>query len=261
MRSHNFQILTKSYFHELLNTYLNFENKIYLEVTNKHAVIDDSPVNHFNIGLYKKIQTVNNKAFYMFLLWEKINDSFESLNKFCIKHLDENIINLQNIPHDFILNSENYYYHVMSFFDTIARLTSIMYKKHGHEIKSKSFIKQMEDDALRNMDPVYYDYINSNLQWIYELKDIRDGLAHYAESDFRIKEHTGRPIFIILYLVKNKDGKLERKETNVIELLSKINEGASDFILFYVSHFKKNMENNLYEYLFEQLKAYYSKIK
>jgi len=32
---------------------------------------------------------------------------------------------------------------------------------------------------------------------------------------------------------------LERKETNVIELLSKINEGVSDFILFYVSHFKK----------------------
>jgi len=65
MRSHNFQILTKSYFHELLNTYLNFENKIYLEVTNKHAVIDDSPVNHFNIGLYKK-NMENNLYEYLF---------------------------------------------------------------------------------------------------------------------------------------------------------------------------------------------------
>ena len=188
--------------------------------------------------------SINSRWRHLELVLLRIQNNMEQLRKARQGGVDPAALELlQAAPS---LDIETFYVVVRSLMEDVAALTPCFYPKGKMKPKRISFNKQLKwYRSHPNFDPPMTYYVENNLGWFDQLKDVRDDLLHRQCDVLPINSATDKvqeniPIqFDIVNESGLKIGQPEL-ETEVRTVLQNLLE----FLSFYSSHFKNRLPND-----------------
>ncbi len=133
----------------------------------------------------------------------------------------------------YILKSEiaSALFTIRSILDSVSTLLQFLYGSKSNQYSSFSdFIKkasgQKTDDSRGRPDNIMEQYIKSNMEWFFVMRDIRDYVTHHGSIDISFYEDQSGSLLIC---VQNR--------FDLDALINSITSGLEDFLKFFDDHF------------------------
>lgn len=207
--------------------------------TKNHYLKFLTPASVYYLNVFRsvadKIYSTNLSVMHIKEIVGRIDKNF-TFNREILPKTGQSSINLDEEVYELKTDIAAFLFNTRSILDSMATLMHFLYWPSSRQFSSFAdyikYIRKKSRGPGEIPDEVMKSYINDNMQWFFQLRDIRDFITHYSSIDISFNEEDNAVLRVYIH-----------NHFDLNDFVDSVSNGLNNFLRFFDDHFSRVVAN------------------